>query len=283
MFECTLEGLLLKRLMECLKDIVTDVNLVCTATGVSLISMDGSHVAVVDMRLDVDLFHKYRCDRAIQLGVSVPTLLLALQPCKSPETLVHLSSLHGDDEDDEENTILHISIEDPESGDSWSMEVRLLDVESEQLEVPENTEHEAMAVVKSKELQDLVRYLNSLSESIIVKMEKTHLVLSARGDSIAASRKMQPENLVCTSPTEHEFAARYLNMFLKGAVLGEYVEIGCSHGLPMQITFRLRLQADKERRKGRERTPDVKMDDDETTSNSTLSFYLAPRIADDEE
>lgn len=91
------------------------------------------------------------------------------------------------------------------------------------------------------------------------------------------------QNLVCTSPTEHEFAARYLNMFLKGAVLGEYVEIGCSHGLPMQITFRLRLQADKERKKGRERAPDVKMDDDEAASNSTLSFYLAPRIADDEE
>ncbi|CBZ50545.1 putative proliferating cell nuclear antigen [Neospora caninum Liverpool] len=193
MFECTIEGLLLKRLMECLKEMVTDVNLICNAGGISLDSMDGSHVAVVDVRLDVDLFHKYRCDRPVQLGLSVPNLLLALQPVKSAETLVHLSSLHGDDEDDEEDTILHINIEDPESGDTWSMEVRLLDVESEQLEVPEHTEHEATAVVRSKELQDLVRYLNSLSESIVVKMDKTHMQLSARGDSVAASRKMQPE------------------------------------------------------------------------------------------
>ncbi|KEP60544.1 UNVERIFIED_CONTAM: proliferating cell nuclear antigen PCNA2 [Hammondia hammondi] len=287
MFECTIEGLLLKRLMECLKDMVTDVNLVCNASGISLDSMDGSHVAVVDVRLAVDLFHKYRCDRPVQLGLSVPNLLLALQPVKSAETLVHLSSLHGDDEDDEEDTILHINIEDPESGDTWSMEVRLLDVESEQLEVPEHTEHEATAVVRSKELQDLVRYLNSLSESIVVKMDKTHMQLSARGDSVAASRKMQPESLVCTNSTEHEFAARYLNMFLKGAMLADFVEVGCSHGLPMQISFRLKLQAERERdvkKKGADRLHDVKMDEDEgPQSRSMLSFYLAPRIEDDEE
>ena len=45
------------------------------------------------------------------VGLSVATILKAIQPVKSNKHIVHLSTLKGSDEDEE---VLHIAIEDPE-------------------------------------------------------------------------------------------------------------------------------------------------------------------------
>lgn len=76
MFECTLEGLCLKRIIEALKDTCSDVVLVCGAEGCSMQAMDESHVALVCMTWTVEMFHKYRCDSKITLGKFAPVIFI---------------------------------------------------------------------------------------------------------------------------------------------------------------------------------------------------------------
>jgi proliferating cell nuclear antigen len=68
------EGLLLKKLIESIKDLVTDINLDITGTGISLQAMDSSHVALVTLNLSPDGFEEYRCDKQMTLGVSIANL-----------------------------------------------------------------------------------------------------------------------------------------------------------------------------------------------------------------
>lgn len=68
MFECSLDGLTLKRIFEALKDTCAEVNFVCDADGCTMQAMDDSHVALVSTTWGVDMFHKYRCDSQVTLG-----------------------------------------------------------------------------------------------------------------------------------------------------------------------------------------------------------------------
>jgi proliferating cell nuclear antigen len=59
-FEAKLaEGIVLKKIVEAIKDLVTDVNLDTTPNGLSLQAMDSSHVALVSLILKTEGFDTY--------------------------------------------------------------------------------------------------------------------------------------------------------------------------------------------------------------------------------
>merc|ERR1719272_2047597 len=69
MFEARLiQGSILKKLVDAMKDLVTDANLDCSASGISLQAMDSSHVSLCAVMLRASGFDHYRCDRNVSLG-----------------------------------------------------------------------------------------------------------------------------------------------------------------------------------------------------------------------
>jgi proliferating cell nuclear antigen len=71
MFEARLvEGIIMKQIIEAVKDLVTDANLDCSEEEVSIQCMDGSHVSLVAVRLSAAAFDHYRCDRPLSLGIN---------------------------------------------------------------------------------------------------------------------------------------------------------------------------------------------------------------------
>lgn len=74
MFEARLtQGGLLKKVIEAIKDLVTDANFDCTKTEFNLQAMDSSHVSLVALTLKNDGFEHYRCDKPISMGTSPPS------------------------------------------------------------------------------------------------------------------------------------------------------------------------------------------------------------------
>ena len=72
MFEARLvQGELLKKIIESIKDLVTDANFDCSATGFGLQAMDSSHVSLVALLLRADGFDHYRCDRGLSMGMNL--------------------------------------------------------------------------------------------------------------------------------------------------------------------------------------------------------------------
>lgn len=80
MFEARLtQGVLLKKLLEAVKDLVTDANFDCSATGFSLQAMDSSHVSLVNMQLRADGFDHFRCDRNLSMGINLVNMAKMLK------------------------------------------------------------------------------------------------------------------------------------------------------------------------------------------------------------
>jgi proliferating cell nuclear antigen len=75
MFEARLtQGVVMKQVIEAIKDLVKDCNLDCSEEEVSIQSMDSAHVSLVAVRLGAAAFDQYRCDRPNALGINTANM-----------------------------------------------------------------------------------------------------------------------------------------------------------------------------------------------------------------
>ena len=76
-----------RTLVEALKEILTDVNIEIDKTGMKIIAMDASHVALIHMKLTSENFEKYHCNNEIVCGISMMRLFKLLKTMSPNYTL----------------------------------------------------------------------------------------------------------------------------------------------------------------------------------------------------
>lgn len=62
------QAVLFKRIIDSMKDLVSDASFDFDKTGMTMQAMDSSHVSLCFMELSNDGFDHYRCDRPTSLG-----------------------------------------------------------------------------------------------------------------------------------------------------------------------------------------------------------------------
>lgn len=89
MFEARLvQGSILKKVLEALKDLITEACWDVSSSGISLQSMDSSHVSLVQLTLRSDGFDSYRCDRNLAMGVNLSRSDFSLRTIRKTYTRV---------------------------------------------------------------------------------------------------------------------------------------------------------------------------------------------------
>ena len=88
MFEAKInDGTILKRIVDAIKDLVQDVNLDISTSGISLQAMDSSHVALVQMHLDRAGFSTYNIDKNLTIGLSIQNLSKVMKLVNSNDSI----------------------------------------------------------------------------------------------------------------------------------------------------------------------------------------------------
>ncbi|KAG2351614.1 hypothetical protein BDR07DRAFT_1442978 [Suillus spraguei] len=134
------EAALLKRLLDSIKELVTDANFECNEEGINLQAMDNSHVALVAVKLDATGFKKYRF----------------LKCAKDDDICIIKAS---DDAD-----ILNLVYEARSSDRIAEYDMKLMDIDAETLGIPD-TEYDARVTMTASEFTRIVRDLSQLGES----------------------------------------------------------------------------------------------------------------------
>jgi proliferating cell nuclear antigen len=67
-------GVVIKNVIDSIKDLVTEDNLDFRSEGICLQAMDASHVSLVTVLLGADAFDSYTCDRNASLGIHFANL-----------------------------------------------------------------------------------------------------------------------------------------------------------------------------------------------------------------
>ena len=84
------QGKYLKRIIEGIREIFTDINFDISAKGIYLQAMDKYNIARISLNLSSEGFEEYQCVNPIKLGISIPNLAKALH-CGGNEDSLTLS------------------------------------------------------------------------------------------------------------------------------------------------------------------------------------------------
>ncbi|KAJ3276833.1 proliferating cell nuclear antigen [Terramyces sp. JEL0728] len=234
----------LKKLLDAVKDLVVDVNFDCNSTGISLQAMDSAHVALIVLLLRQTGFEHYRCDRSINLGMSLVSLGKILRSVGPDDVL----TLQAEDKGD----VLSLLFENSKNDRVSEYNLKLMDIDSDHLGVPD-TEYDATIELSSNELKRICTDLSNLSESVTLSITKEGVQFSAEGEigqgsvmikngsggSIDEKDEADSCTITCDKPVSVVLSLKYLLNFCKASPLSPKVILGISEDIPMMIEFKV--------------------------------------------
>jgi len=264
MFEAKLgQASLLKKILEALKDLVTDSNFDCSATGIALQAMDTSHVSLVSMLLTNDGFESYRCDRGLQLGINLVSMSKILK-CAGNDDSVTVKAKEGGD-------TIDFMFENPKANKLAEFELKLLDIDADVLGIPE-TDYQAVVKMPATEFQRICRDMTILGDTAVISATKKGVKFSVSGELGKGDITCLPTTgsdvkdeeqvtIEIEEPVTLTFALRYLNFFTKATSLSSTVTLSMSKDVPLVVEYPI---------KGKE-----------NDNIGHVRFYLAPKIEED--
>ncbi len=157
MFEARLlQGSLLKKIVEAIRELVVDVNINCDETGLRLQAMDSSHVSLCALVMRAEGFDHYRCDKPKALGVNTLNLSKILK-CAANEDVITLKAEEGVDS-------LSLLFESQNQEKISEFDLKLMDIDVEHLGIPD-TAYKCNVRMPSAEFQRVIRDLGVLGDT----------------------------------------------------------------------------------------------------------------------
>ncbi|XP_059666363.1 proliferating cell nuclear antigen-like [Cornus florida] len=259
MFELRLvQGSLLKKVLEAIKDLVNDANFDCSATGFSLQAMDSSHVALVSLLLRSEGFEHYRCDRNFTMGMNLGNMAKMIK-CADNDDIVTIKA------DDGSDTVTFM-FESPSQDKIADFEMKLMDIDSEHLGIPES-EYEAIVRMPSAEFARIAKDLSTIGDTVVISVSKEGVKFSTRGDigtanivcrqNTSVDKPEEATIIEMQEPVSLTFALRYMNSFTKATPLSNQVTISLSSDLPVVVEYKI-------------------------AEMGYIRFYLAPKIEEED-
>lgn len=259
MFEARLiQGSLLKKVLEAIHSICDDINWDCTSSGISVQTMDTSHVCLVSLELNSDGFEPYRCDRNITLGLKAQTMLKILK-CAGNDDSVTLRAQDSTD-------TLSIIFESQNSEKTSHFDIKLMDIDSEHLGIPD-TQYNAVVKMPSHEFQRVCRDLSQIGDSVLIACTKDGVQFSVQGDigtgkvtlrqSCSVDKEDEQTSIELNEPVQLTFAMRFLNFFTKATPISSTVSLSLKAASPLVVEYPI-------------------------GDFGHVRFYLAPKIEDEE-
>ncbi|KAJ7723463.1 proliferating cell nuclear antigen, N-terminal domain-containing protein [Mycena maculata] len=185
----------LKKLLDAIKELVTDANFECNEEGLNLQAMDNSHVALVAVYLEAAGFKRYRCDRPMPLGVNLSSLTKVLKCAKDDDEC----TIKAADEAD----VLNLVYEAKSSDRIAEYDMKLMDIDSDTLGIPD-TDYDAEVIMPSAEFSRIVRDLGALGESVRIEVSKEGVRFASEGESANGSVLLKKDGEIGRVKTDKE-------------------------------------------------------------------------------
>ena len=212
----TIQASALKSAFEVLKDILNDVNIYFTKKGIQILTLDTARVALVDMFLDASNFEEYYCEANMVAGINVTNMFKLLKFISNNDTLtIEIKT----------REYLDIRIENIVKRSDTKFQLKLLDINEDQIEVPDIT----MAVITtmpSIDFQRICRDMNNLAANLEITRNNSKFIIKCEGDFAN-----QETIIDCTDDGKFKgilqgiYSLKYLNLFTKATGMCSSVQI----------------------------------------------------------
>ena len=231
-----------RTLMTALKDILLETNITFQPDGIKIINMDKSHTILAHLHLKAENFELYECKQEkIVIGVNMFHLFKLINSIDNDDTL----TLYIENADYNEGVVAHLGLKF-ENGDikqSKTQKLRLIEPETEELEVPDVT-FSSIINLPSTDFQKIIRDLSCISEKIEIKSVQNELIFKCIG-TFAQAEVRRTESDGCMEFKQNdtkkiiqgEFSLKNLGYFIKCTNLCSQIEMYLENDLPLVVKY----------------------------------------------
>lgn len=162
-----------KKLVEAMKELVTEVNMQCLPEGVNIQSMDAAHVALVAMGLNSAGFEQYKCEQEAVIGLNMGNLGKILKTVDNGDALTLKHNL--------DDNVLSVQAENNSGTRSTEFLMKLMEIDAESMDIPD-IDYKASIQMSSSEFSKICRDLAVFGDTITVSVNRDGVRFSADGD-----------------------------------------------------------------------------------------------------
>jgi len=237
----TVQSSVFRILIEALKDILTDVNIIFDETGIKIMEMDQTHTVLVYLKLDKSKFEYYYCKKKQTVGISMINLFKLIKTMTNNDTLTLFIDEHVSDK-------LGIKIENGDKNSMTIYKLNLMDLNYDLFEIPPTT-FNFVITMPSIDFQKICRDMNTIADIMEIQSVGQELRFSCSGD-IAEQETIigSTENgLVFVKTPENDdndeeivqglFTLKNLIMFTKCTNLSNSVDIFLKNNYPLIVSY----------------------------------------------
>ncbi|RMZ92874.1 proliferating cell nuclear antigen [Brachionus plicatilis] len=232
---------LLKKIIEAIKDLISEATLDCDENGIHLQAMDSSHVSLVTFYLKSNLFELYRCEKKLSLGINIVSMAKILKCGMNDDTLILEASDPGD--------LLNFRFESRRGHKVGSFELRLMNLDMERLSIPD-TEYSCIIEMACAEFSKVCHDLFTIGDSITIKCGKQGVNFITLGDLGTGNVRLKLGTTVNDNDEDAfaikiniskslslTFSLRYLIYFTKASTLSNTVILYMGEEVPLSKIF----------------------------------------------
>jgi proliferating cell nuclear antigen len=211
----TVQGSSLKGLVEVLKELLNDVNVVVNQSGIKILAMDFAQVTLCHCLLEAQNFEVFHCVDTVVIGLNVQNLYKLLKTVSSQDTLtLQIEKQCPND--------LEIIIQNSEKKSKTFFRLRLLDIDDNRLKVP-NVEMTTCITMASVDFQRLIRDMLTVGSVLRVRVKKREVIFKTSGDFASQCTILETSEDTKVNENDDEidlsFSLKLLSLFSKASIL----------------------------------------------------------------
>jgi proliferating cell nuclear antigen len=226
-----------------LSELVLEVKIKVTKTGLEIVAIDPANVALVELKIPSSSFSKFEVEKNEELGINLEDFKQILRRAPQGSALIF----------EKEDNYLKLEIEDKTKR---KFSLALISIDAEEKKVPEltfNAKVDLDSNTFSEIINDDVIVADSCSFTAIPEL----FVIEAKGTLHKARTELTSDEAKITSESQQKskYSLDYLVKFSKAAKFAEKVSINFSQDYPARFDFK--------------------------NASLQLSFILAPRVEEE--
>lgn len=234
MYMVTIQSGAIRTLVEVLKEVLNDVNIIFDESGVRITAMDGSHVALIHMKLEAAKCEEYYCKEKLNVGLNMLSLFKLIKTINNNDTV----SFYIEESNMNE---LGITISNADKNSVTNFKIKLLDLDINDINIPD-VEIECIITMPSNDFQRMCRDMLNISETIEIISNKDSLRILCDGDFASQETIIgQTTHGLVFNKHENEvrgkFSLKYLNLFTKSTNLCNTIELYLKNQYPLIIKY----------------------------------------------
>ena len=233
----------IKKLFVIFNELVDVANLSFTADGLNVQSMDTSHVSLVNLKISKRYFKDYSITQEANIGVKISNFVKILECIGNDEVNISFTYDNPDE----------LIVESEYS----NFKMKTLDIETEEMEIPE-MDIDVLIDADSTVIQKYLKNMSGFGDTVKIYTKDDVVHMKTIGEIGEVDLQIHDQRVEIRGSLTCEFATRYLNTFSKSAGISKRVVIKLLDDQPGIFTYSF---------------------DEE--SDSTISFFLAPKMTDD--